>query len=291
MTPNSFEFHAPRSLNEAISLAARLGEDAKFLAGGQSLIPLMKLRFASFPSIIDLSHIKELKYIRSEADGLKIGAMTTTAEIEKSAEVKKRFGALHDAVSHIADPLVRNMGTVGGNVCHADPGNDLPAVTIALNAEFSIAGNGVTRVVRAADFFIDTFTTSIRPGEILKEIILPFETGKHGSAYIKQKRRAGDYSVAGVACSVILDDDGKCVRSGVAMTSVGPKAVRASETEAFLVGKTIDGKISDEAGKIASREAMPADDFYGTADFKRKVVGLLCSDALRLSVSRAKGGI
>jgi carbon-monoxide dehydrogenase medium subunit len=290
MTPNSFEFHAPRTLDEAIALAERLGENAKLLAGGQSLIPLMKLRFASFPGIIDLSHIGELRYVRQDAASLRIGAMTTTAEIERSEEVRKRFGALHDAVSHIADPLVRNMGTVGGNVCHADPGNDLPAVTIALNAEFSLAGSKGVRVVRAADFFIDTFTTAIKPGEILKEIIIPFEGGRNGSSYIKQKRRAGDYSVAGVACSLTLDTEGRCVRSGVALTSVGPKAIRAAETEKFLIGKRIDRKISDEAGKIASREAMPADDFYGTADFKRRVVGMLCSDALMVSLSRATGG-
>ncbi|MDH2905202.1 MAG: xanthine dehydrogenase family protein subunit M [Methanomassiliicoccales archaeon] len=287
MTPGLFEYMAPTTLSEALESMERLGDDAKVLAGGQSLIPLMKLRFASFPNIIDISRINGLKFIRYEGGMLRLGPMTTTAELEGSAEVAKYFPAIADAAKHIADPLIRNMGTVGGNVCHADPGNDLPAVMISLGAEFHIKSKKGTRKVNAADFFVDTFVTSIGRGELLAEISIPAGDHLTGSAYIKHKRRAGDFSVAGVAVCLSFSEDHKCMSAGIGLTSVGPKAIKARKAEDELTGRVIDGNAVKEAAEAAVEESDPADDFYGTREFKRHVLLGITAEAITLAASRA----
>lgn len=287
MTPGSFEYMAPATLSDALETMDKLGDDAKILAGGQSLIPLMKLRFAVFPYLVDLSRIEGLKYIKFEERILRIGAMTTTAELERSEEIAKRFTALTDAASQIADPLVRNMGTVGGNVCHADPGNDLPAVMISLGADFHLESKKETRKVNAADFFVDTFTTSVGRGELLTEIAIPIRERHTGSAYIKHRRRAGDYSVAGVAVCLSFDEERKCSSAGIGLTSVGPKAIRASDAERELAGREINSRIVEKAAGIAVEESDPADDFYGTKEFKRKVLNGITVEAIMLAASRA----
>ena len=291
MTPATFEYTAPSTLSDALKTMDRLGDDAKVLAGGQSLIPLMKLRFTSFAHVVDISRVDGLKYIQSGKGALRIGAMTTAAELERSVEIARDFGAIADAASQIADPLIRNMGPIGGNVCHADPGNDLPAVMISLGAAFVLKSMSGTRNVSAADFFVDTFTTAIGKGELLTEIVIPYGGSRSGSAYVKHKRRAGDFSVAGVAVSMSLDDDGRCKVAGIGLTSVGPKAIKAVKAEAMIAGKRVDEEVIDSASEAAMLESDPADDFYGTRAFKRRVLRGVTADAIRLAAARAAGRV
>lgn len=287
MTPGSFEYMAPDSLTDAFEIMAKFGDDAKILAGGQSLIPLMKLRFASFPYIIDISRIGGLKYIRHEGGALRIGSMTTTAELERSEEIRNHFTVIAEAASQIADPLIRNMGTVGGNVCHADPGNDLPAVMISLGAEFHLQSKSGSRTVKASSFFIDTFTTALNRGEMLTEMTVPDAPNPTGSVYIKHKRRAGDYSVAAVAVSLSFGKRNECTAAGIGMTSVGPKAIKAVKAEAVLTGKVIDRKTVDEAAAAAVDESDPSDDFYGTRNFKKRVLREITVEAITIASARA----
>jgi carbon-monoxide dehydrogenase medium subunit len=287
MTPGSFEYIAPDSLSDAFEIMAKHGDDAKILAGGQSLIPLMKLRFASFPYIIDISRIDGLKYIRHEGGVLRIGSMTTTAELERSEEIKNHFTVIAEAASQIADPLIRNMGTVGGNVCHADPGNDLPAVMISLGAMFHLQSKSGSRTVDASNFFVDTFTTAIAKGEMLTEVTIPDGPEPSGSAYIKHKRRAGDYSVAAVAVSLSFGKDNECSAAGIGMTSVGPRAIKASKAEAVLTGRVIGRKVVEDAAEAAVDESETSDDFYGTRDFKKRVLREITGEAIATAAIRA----
>ncbi len=283
MTPASFDYSSPSSIEEALQLLQEHGDDAKVLAGGQSLIPLMKLRFTSFPHIVDLSRVPGLKFIKEEDGELVLGAMTTNAEIEFSDIVSKKCSMLHEASSRIADPLVRNMGTIGGNLTHGDPGNDLPAVMIALKARFKLISSGGSREVPATDFYRDTFVTALEPGEILAEVWIKTHGNSFTGAYEKHKRRTGDFSVAGAAVAFEKDGDGRIRNVGVGLTSVGPTAIHASKTEMWLEGKVPDGEVVEKAVEIARSEASPASDFYGTEAYKRFVLGEL----LKRAVERA----
>ena len=256
MTTSAFEYHAPTTVADALSLLDRHGDSAKVLAGGHSLIPLMKLRLARPEVIIDLGKVSALSYIRESDGGLAIGAMTTYAELESSELVQDRAPMLAEAAGRVADPLVRNRGTLGGNLSHADPASDLPAVALALGAELSVQSNSSHRTIAADDFFVDLLTTDLGPGEVLTEIVIPAAAAGTGSAYAKFANKASHFAIVGVAASVTVSG-GVCQDARIGVTGAGPKAVRAAEAEAVLKGKTLD----DAAVQAAAAQAGTGVDF------------------------------
>ena len=226
MISSAFAYHAPTSVAEAVDLLTEHGEDAKLLAGGHSLIPLMKLRLAEPGVLIDLGKIADMAYIReSDGGGLAIGAMTTYAALESSDAVRRRASVLADAARQVADAQVRNMGTIGGSLAHADPAGDLPAVAIALNAELITSSRGGHRAIGADDFFVDLLTTALEPTEILNEIRIPALAPRSGSAYAKFGNKASHYAIVGVAAVVTLAADGSCAAASIGVTGAGPNAV------------------------------------------------------------------
>jgi carbon-monoxide dehydrogenase medium subunit len=290
MIPRSFEYFSPRTLDEAIALLQKLGPEAKLLSGGQSLIPMMKLRILSPQHIVDINRIPGLDYI-TESDGhLKIGALAREHQLESSEVVKSKLPILADTAKFIADPLVRSQATVCGNLAHGDPANDHPATMLALGATVVATGPKGQREIAVADFFPDLFTTALEPEEILTEIRIPLPPPKSGGAYLKLERKVGDFATAGVAAQITLDDEGKCAKAGVGLTNVGMTPIKATKTEAFLAGKTLDEATIKQAGETAASESEPTDDIRGSADYKRDLVRVLTARALTRALDRAKGG-
>jgi carbon-monoxide dehydrogenase medium subunit len=289
MIPAAFQYHAPTSLGEATALLARLGEDAKILSGGQSLIPLMKLRLASPPHVVDINGIAGLAYIL-EADGvLAIGALTRESELEESDLIRSHYPLLHDVTRVIADPLVRNLATVGGNLAHGDPANDHPAAMLALGAEVVARGAGGERRIPIATFFTGPFETALRPGEILVEIRIPVPRPRSGGAYLKLERKVGDFATAAVAAQLTLRADGACEQAGLALTNVGLTPIKADKAEAALRGKRLDDKTIAQAAQLASAAAEPTEDLRGSVEYKRDLVRVLTMRALRRALERAEG--
>lgn len=286
MHPSSFEYFAPTKMKEALELLSKYGEEAKIMAGGQSLIPLLKLRIAAYSYIIDISRVEGLNKIRETGDFLEIGALTTVNELEENELVKEKYRILHEAAVQIADPLVRNRGTVGGNISHGDPSNDLPAVAIATKAKLEIVGKKGKRLVDADSFITDSFTTSLEEGEILGKILLPIPKVSSGGCYIKQKKSAGDFSVAAVAVNLVLAEDETIKSAGIGLTSVAPKPTRANKAERYIEGKKIYDSVAREAARIIVSEAEPSTDFYGSADYMRKVLGRIAEEAINLAFER-----
>ena len=286
MHPSSFEYFAPTKMEEALELLSKYGEEAKIMAGGQSLIPLLKLRIAAYSYVIDISRVKGLNKIRETGDFLEIGALTTVNELEENELVKEKYRILHEAAVQIADPLVRNRGTVGGNISHGDPSNDLPAVAIATKAKLEIVGKKEKRVVDADSFITDSFTTSLEEGEILGKVLVPIPEVSSGGCYIKQKKSAGDFSVAAVAVNLVLAEDETVKSAGIGLTSVAPKPTRAKKAERYVEGKKINDSVAREAARIIVSEAEPSTDFYGSADYKRKVLGRIAEEAINLAFER-----
>ena len=238
MIPGSFDYHAPATLDEAITLLAELGEDAKILAGGHSLIPMMKLRLAEPTNLIDINGLSDLNYIKEENGYLCIGAMTREVELEKSDLIAEKYPILKDTSEVIADPLVRNMATVGGNIAHGDPANDHPATMVALGADVVINGpggilSGGERTIVIDDFFKGPLMTALEQNEILTELRIPINDGKSGAAYKKLERKVGDYAIAGAAAALQFDGD-NCSNAGIALTNVGPTPIRATEAQNAL---------------------------------------------------------
>src|SRR5579862_4083852 len=270
MIPSSFEYYSPTSLPEALSLLQKSGENAKILAGGQSLIPVMKLRLGSPSHLIDMNRVEGLSYIRESSGILQIGAMTRMADLESSDLLRSKYGILHDAAMNIADPLVRNRGTAGGNVSHADPANDLPATMLALDAELHAIGPDGSKKFRAQDFFVDTFTTALSHNDILTEIQIPAYVPGSGGAYLKLEKRVGDFAIVGVGVQVSLDKQGAVTKAGVGLTAVGSTAIKATNAEEYLKGKTLgDESVLSMAGKLSSEQSNPATDLRGPAEYKK----------------------
>jgi len=290
MIPRSFEYSAPGTLTEAVSLLQKLGPDAKILSGGQSLIPMMKLRLASPPHVVDINRIPGLDYIKEEGGALRIGALVRESDLERSELVRSRFPILVDTTSVIADPLVRNQATVCGNLAHGDPANDHPATMLALGASVVAIGPTGEREIPVESFFPGLFTTALQPNEILKEIRIPIPPPSSGGAYLKLERKVGDYATAGVAVQITLAGSGECSRAGIGMTNVGFTPLKATKAEMFLKGKMLDESTIKQASELAAGEAQPADDIRGPADYKRDLVRVLAARALKLALSRAKGG-
>jgi len=288
MIPECFEYFAPTSLAEAYSLLQQHGEDAKILAGGHSLIPMMKLRFASPTHLIDINNIPNLSYIKEEDGYLKIGALTREAMLEESSIIKNKYTIFSDASKLIADPQVRNFGTIGGNIAHGDAANDHPAVMLALRAETVISGKAGERVVPIDEFFFGFYTTAVQQGEILTEIRIPELSGKYGTAYHKLERKVGDYATVGVAAVIALNDDGTCKTAGIGLTNVNPTPLRATRTEEALVGNVLSEDVIEKAAQFAAEDCSPNSDLRGSEEFKRDMVRVITKRMIKKAIERSK---
>lgn len=286
MIPGPFEYHAPASIEEALGLLEQHGDEAKLLAGGHSLIPLMKLRLAQPSHLIDIGTISGLSYIREEAGFLAIGAMTREVELERNPLIAERYPLLADTARWIADPLVRNVATVGGNLAHGDPANDHPATMLAYRAQVVLVGPGGTRTVAVDDFFVGLLTTVLEPNEILTEIRVPSPPPRSSGAYVKLERKVGDYATAAVAAQITLDGARRVQQAGIGLTAVGFTPIRAAEAEAFLRGKALDEETLHTAGQLAAAAADPSADLRGSVEYKRAMVAELTQRALSKAAGR-----
>ncbi|KAA9036525.1 xanthine dehydrogenase family protein subunit M [Ginsengibacter hankyongi] len=286
MIAQSFQYASPGTLAEAISMLDKYGEDAKVLSGGHSLIPMMKLRFANPEWLIDINGIPNLAHIKEEGGVIKIGALTREAEIEHSDLLKKYFPIFADVTKLIADPQVRNRGTVGGNLAHGDAANDHPAVMLALNATIVATGSNGERSIAIDEFFHGFYMTALEHGEILTEIQIPEPPAGTGSAYHKLERKVGDYATAGVAVQLTLDSKGVCTAAGFGLTNVNPVPLRASRSEKALVGKSITDETIAEAAKYASEDCSPSSDLRGSEEYKRAMVAVLVKRMIHKAVER-----
>jgi carbon-monoxide dehydrogenase medium subunit len=286
MIPAAFDYHRPGTLDEALKLLKQHGEDAKVLSGGMSLLPMLKLRLGSFAHLVDINRIPGLDYIKEEKGTLKIGAMTRQATLERSDLIKSKYPILADAVPLIADPLVRNRGTIGGNVANGDPGNDQPAIMIALGATYVVEG-GKERTVAANQFYKGLYDTALARNEILTEIRIPTPPARSGGAYTKLKRKTGDFAVAAAAVQVTLGKNGAIESARIALTNAGLTPVEAVDAAKYLVGKQPDDETLMEAAKMAAAKSSPSADRKGSVEYKKEMARVLTARALKKAVQRA----
>ncbi|MDP6453399.1 MAG: xanthine dehydrogenase family protein subunit M [SAR202 cluster bacterium] len=287
MVASSFDYHAPTSVADALALLDQHGEDAKLLAGGHSLIPLMKTRLSEPSVLIDLGKISTLSYINEQDGGLAIGALTTYSEIAASALVQSNAPVLADASGQVADNQVRNRGTIGGSLSHADPAGDLPAVALALGAELKTSSSGAHRTISADDFFVDLLTTALAPNEILSEIAIPALPAGTGTAYVKFANKASRYAVVGVAAVVTVGSDGSCQSVRIAITGAGAKATRAAGTEAALVGSNLDDAAIQAAASQAGEGIEFNQDVHASAEYRAHLTTVYAGRAIRAAVENA----
>jgi carbon-monoxide dehydrogenase medium subunit len=288
MIPGSFDYHRPNSVSEAVGLLAKLGEEARVLAGGHSLIPMMKLRMATPEHLIDLSAIGALKGISVKGDMIVIGAMTTQHELINSDVLKKHVPIIAETSLVIADPQIRYKGTFGGNVANGDPGNDMPALMQCLNATYELTGPDGARHVAARDFYQGAYYTALEPGEILTAVHIPVPKAGHGYAYEKLKRKVGDYATAAAAVMITMSG-GKCTSASIGLTNVSETPLWAEEASAILVGSSLDKATVDKAVAAAEAITDPASDMRGPAEYRTKMAGIMMRRALERAASRAKG--
>lgn len=287
MIPPSFEYLRPKTVPEAVAMLQQYGDEAKILSGGQSLIPMMKLRLARPGFLIDINRISGLSYVKEECGYLKIGGLTREAELEASPLVHAKYPILFDTAHVIADPQVRNMATVGGNLAHGDPANDHPATMMALGAQVVSTGPKGERVIAIEDFFVSLFATALQHEEILTEIRIPVPPARSGGAYFKLERKVGDFATAAVAAQLTLDDGGVCQKVGMGLTNVGPTPVKARKAEEFLRGKKLDEANINQAAQLAADESAPSPDLRGPVEYKKGLVKELAKRALTRAFERA----
>ncbi|MEM1047875.1 MAG: xanthine dehydrogenase family protein subunit M [Pseudomonadota bacterium] len=286
MIPGAFDYHRPASIGDACRLLADLGDEARVVAGGHSLIPMMKLRMAMPEHLVDLRDIGELKGICFDGNQVVIGAMATQADVIASPELSEKCPILRETALQIADPQIRNLGTLGGNVANGDPGNDMPALMLALNATYEIHNAGGQRTVAARDFYEAAFFTALQDGDVLTAIRFDLPAPGHGAAYHKQKRKIGDYATA--AAAVILEMvGGTCSRASIALTNVGDTPLHAAAAEAAIVGTNVDDAAIAAARATATSITAPASDGRGPAEFRTFVTGVMVERAIRDARSRA----
>jgi len=290
MYPATFEYHRAGSVEEAVGLLSRYKDDAKLLAGGHSLIPMMKLRLAQPKHLVDIGRIGGLVGVKEDGGAQVIGALTTHYAIESNASLKTRCPVLPEAAAMIGDPQVRNLGTVGGSLAHADPAADWPAVFLALGAELKAVGPKGARTIKADDFFKDLLTTALGSDEVLTEIRVPSLAAHTGAAYVKHPHPASRFAVVGVAAVVTLDGSGKVSAARVAVTGVGPKAVRAKGVEGALTGKAPDAATIQAAAAKAADGIDISADLQGSVEYKRHLTQVYAKRALEAAAARAKGG-
>ncbi|BAJ62603.1 FAD binding domain-containing protein [Anaerolinea thermophila] len=289
MKPIPFEYFAPTTVEEALEHLSNLGYGGKVLAGGQSLIPAMNFRMARPGALVDLNGIPELAYIKPTADGgLAIGTMTRDSKVEHSPEVAKRFPLLPEVMPNIAHPQIRNRGTFGGSIAHADPAGQLPAISIVLNANLKVLKKGSERWVKAEEFFLGPFMTVLEPEEMLAEVVLPALPPRTGSSYQQVSRQKGGYSMAAVASVVTLDEAGKCTNARMVMISVGDVPILSAAALRILVGqKPTPEAIAEVAEIAASQEIDPGTDIHATAEYRRHLIRVLVRRSLTTAFERA----
>jgi aerobic carbon-monoxide dehydrogenase medium subunit len=286
MIPAPFAYHRPRSIDEALGLLTRHGEEARVVAGGHSLIPMMKLRLARPEHLIDLQALDELRGIQDAPDAAIIGAMTTQHELINSAVLAARCPITGETSLQIADPQVRYCGTLGGNVVNGDPGNDMPAVMLALDAKYRLKRRAEEREIAARDFYQGAFSTTLRPDEILLSVRIPMPAASHGYAYEKQKRKVGDYATAAAAV-VLTMSGGVCASAAIALTNVADTPLLATDAAEAVIGTTLDEAAIGEAVRRARSVANPAADAHGPVEFRRHVAGVMVRRALMRAKERA----
>ena len=287
MIPSSFDYVSPTSLKDAVSLLARKPDGAKVLSGGQSLLPLLKLRLGQVEQLVDIGRIPGLEYIKEEGGMLKIGGRTRESAIEHSELIAARYRILQDTAKVIADPLVRNLATVGGNLAHGDPGNDHPATMLVLGAQVVATGPKGERVIPIDRFFRGLFSTALDPDEILTEIRIPSPAPRTAGAYLKLERKVGDYATAAAAAQVTLSASGAIERAAIALTNAGPVPQRAKDAEKHLEGKKPDAAALNEAGRLAAAASSPNADRRGAVDYKKEMARVLVGRALKIAIERA----
>jgi aerobic carbon-monoxide dehydrogenase medium subunit len=289
MIPAAFDYHRPGTLDEAIGLLSRHGEQAKVLSGGMSLLPMLKLRLGAFEHLVDIGRIPGLEYIKEDGGFVRIGGATRQATLERSELIRTTYPILADAIPLIADPLVRNRATIGGNLANGDPANDHPAIAIALGATLVLRGPKGERTVPANKFYKSLYTTALAPDEILTEVRIPVPPPHSGGAYEKLKRKTGDFAAAAVAVQLTLDRKGAVERAGIGLTSVAPTPVEAVDASKKIIGTVLNEKSIDEAARLAAKAGSPSADRRGSVEYKREMTRVLATRALRRALQRAGG--
>ena len=287
MFPAAFDYESPTTLDEALGVLAKRGDDAKVMAGGQSLIPLLKLRFAQPQLILDIGRIQGLNTIKRDDGHVSIGALVRHVDIERSQDLAKLVPLMVEAVHWIADPLVRNRGTLVGSVCHADPAGDWGSIMLALNAELVAQSSSGERVIPLDGFFQGPFTTSLRPDEVVTAIRIPLPAGRAGGSFHKLERKVGDFATVAVSVQLQLDGN-KVKKAGIGLTSVGSTNIKAKQAEQALVGHELNDDVIAEAARLAAAAAEPKDDNRGTAAYKKDVVRGYVQRGLKAALARAQ---
>ncbi len=289
MIPASFEYQAPKTLDEALRLLSRHGDEAKILAGGHSLLPLMKLRLASPRYVVDIGRLRGMDYIREENGKIAIGALATHAQVFASELLREKCPLLAETASEIGDMQVRNRGTLGGSLAHADPAADYPAAILALDAEIvAQSGDGGKRTIPAADFFVDLLSTQLRPGEILTEVRVPVKRANEGAAYRKFHQPASGFAIVGAAARLAIGKGGKIEDIALGMTGVGSKSYRASAVEKALRGKGVSEKLIADACVKAAHGVEPLSDIFASAAYRREMASVFARRAIALAIERAQ---
>lgn len=288
MIATQFDYLAPKTIDEAVALLSQHADNGKILAGGHSLIPAMKLRLAQPAMLIDISRIKDLSYINENGTSIGIGAMTTHYEIESSDLLKNICPLLPECAATIGDVQVRNKGTIGGSIVHADPAGDFPAAIIALDAEMIVVGANGERTIKAEDFFVDMLTTSLETGEILREIRVNLPEGSFGQSYMKVHQPASGFAIVGVAVSLTRNDDGSCASASVGITGVASIAYRAKEVENALIGTSLDEQAIASASQHATDGVDANSDLFASEDYRRHLAQVYTQRAILTATERAK---
>ena len=291
MIPAPFEYHRASSLDNAIALIHQYGDEAKIMSGGHSLLPMMKLRLATPEHIVDISGIPDLADIKEEGGKLHIGALATESDVEHSPLIKNKYHILSDVSKLIADPSVRNVATVGGNLAHGDAANDQPAVMLALRANLIAYGSKGERAIPIDEFFHGFYMTALGEDEILTAIQIPAFGKGAGSAYHKIERKVGDYAAAGVAVKIVLDDRGTCTEIGIALTNVSAVPMRAERSEEALVLQKPSDELIAKAAQMASEDCSPTDDLRGSEAYKRSLVKTYTERMIRKAIERAQASL
>ena len=286
MIPGPFDYHRPASVAEAVKLLAGFGDDARPLAGGHSLLPMMKLRLATPTHLIDLHGVDGLKFIRRDGNQVRIGAMTTQAELLVSEEIRASLPILQETAALIADPQVRYRGTLGGNVANGDPGNDMPALMMTLGAHYTLEGPGGAREVAASDFYQGAYFTALEPGEILTEIVIPLPATGHGYAYEKLKRKVGDYATAAAAVMLTMAN-GKVASCSIGLTNLHETPLLATDAAKAVIGTALDAAALQAASAAAQAIMAPAADARGPVEYRKHVGGIMVMRALQRAAKAA----
>ncbi len=286
MKPAPFKYFVPESRDEALELLCEHGFDAKILAGGQSLVPTMNFRLAQPEVVIDINRIQALSYLRKKDGFLQIGALSRHAELERNADIAESAPLLSATMPHIAHPQIRNRGTIGGSLVHADPAAELPAIMLALDAKFKLQSKEQTRVVNAQDFFIDLFMTALEPEELLVEIELPEQTNGLGYAFEEVARRHGDFALAGAAAIINQDADSKCSSARIVLINVGNRPVQATSAEKLLIGEKKSDELIQAAAEAAIQDIDPPSDMHASSEFRRHLTKVLVQKVLNKAFKR-----